>query len=123
MTYHPQKNNQDELSNREIKQILEKVVNLRQKNWSPKLDEALWAYRTTCKPPLGISPFNLVYGKACYLSFKLEHKVYCAIKRLNFDAHLDEEQRLLELNDMEEFRAQAYEKAMIYKEKTKKWHN
>ncbi|KAE8712804.1 hypothetical protein F3Y22_tig00110223pilonHSYRG00028 [Hibiscus syriacus] len=56
-----------EVSNREVKQILEKVVNPRRKDWSPKLDEALWAYRTEFKIPLGMSPFKMIYGKACHI--------------------------------------------------------
>ncbi|XP_038997345.1 uncharacterized protein LOC120122218 [Hibiscus syriacus] len=70
-----------------------------------------------------MSPFKLVYGKACHLLIELEHKAYWAIKKLHFDAQLAGERRLLELNDMEEFRSYAYENSKLYKEKTKKWHD
>ncbi|CAM8999221.1 unnamed protein product [Rhodiola kirilowii] len=39
--YHPQTNGQAEISNREIKGILEKMVKPAQKDWSQRLDEAL----------------------------------------------------------------------------------
>ena len=47
--YHPQSSGQVELSNREIKLILQKTVNRSRNNWSKKLDDALWAYRTVIK--------------------------------------------------------------------------
>ena len=61
--YHPQTSGQIEISNREIKSILQKVVGASRKNWSMKLDETLWTYRTAYKTPIRMTPFKLIYGK------------------------------------------------------------
>ncbi|XP_042410060.1 uncharacterized protein LOC121999439, partial [Zingiber officinale] len=121
--YHPQTNGQVEISNREIKAILEKTVSTSRKDWSLKLDDALWAYRTAYKTPIGMTPFRLVYGKSCHLPVELEHKAYWVITNLNMNLKEAGEKRKLQLNELDELRLDAYEHARSYKERIKKWHD
>ena len=72
LAYHPQSNGQAEISNIEINKILEKTVSISRKDWSIKLDDALWAYRTTYKTPIGISSYIIVFGKPCHLPLELK---------------------------------------------------
>ena len=74
LAYHPQLNGQAEISNKEIKNILEKTVNASRKDWSIKLDDTLWAYRTAYKTPIGMCLYKIVYGKPCHLPLELEYK-------------------------------------------------
>jgi len=121
--YHPQTSGKVEISNREIKSILEKIVGTKRKDWSDKLDDALWAYRTAYKTPLGTTPFNLVYGKAFHLPVEVEYKALWAVKLLNFNIKNAKEKRLLQLNELDEIRLDAFENSRIYNEKTKAFHD
>ncbi|GJU31514.1 reverse transcriptase domain-containing protein [Tanacetum coccineum] len=121
--YHPQTSGQVEVTNRGLKRILERTVGENRASWSDKLDDALWAFRTAYKTPIGCTPYKLVYGKSCHLPVELEHKAYWALKHANFDLKTAGDHRKLQLNELNELRDQAYENSLIYKEKTKKLHD
>ncbi|GJU30804.1 protein transparent testa 9 isoform X1 [Tanacetum coccineum] len=74
---------------------LKRTAGENQAPWSDKLDDALWAFRTAFKTPIGCTPYKLVYGKACHLPIKLEHKAYWALKHCNFDLKTAEVGRAL----------------------------
>nr|GEV24397.1 reverse transcriptase domain-containing protein [Tanacetum cinerariifolium] len=91
--YHPQTSGHVKVSNHGLKRILEMTVDENCASWSDKLDDALWAFRTAFKTPIGCTPYKLVYEKA------------------------------FQLNELNELRNQAYENSLIYKEKTKRLHD
>ncbi|GKD95900.1 reverse transcriptase domain-containing protein, partial [Tanacetum coccineum] len=93
--YHPQTSRQVKVSNHGLKRILERTVGENRASWSDKLDDALWAFRTAFKTPIGCTPYKLTSG----------------------------DHRKVQMNELNELRDQAYENSLIYKEKTKKIHD
>nr|GEV30254.1 reverse transcriptase domain-containing protein [Tanacetum cinerariifolium] len=123
IAYHPQTYGQVEVSNRGSKRILERTVGENRASWSDKLDDALWAFRTAFKTPIGCTPYKLVYEKACHLPIELEHKAYWALKHANFNLLTAGVYRKVQLNELNKLRDQAYVNSLIYKEKTKRIHD
>ncbi|XP_049357118.1 uncharacterized protein LOC125821794 [Solanum verrucosum] len=105
--YHPPTSGQVEVSNREIKNILSKIVNANRVDWSRKHDDVLWAYHTAYRTPI----------------IELEHKALWVLKALNLDWTKTSKERVEQLNEFDEFRFKAYESSAFYKEKMKKWHD
>ncbi|XP_074300929.1 uncharacterized protein LOC141632268 [Silene latifolia] len=99
------------------------MVNPDRKDRSQRLNDALWAYRTAYKTPIGMSPYRLIYGKACHLPLEVEHKAYWTIK--SFNKSLDDAglHRKFQLQEIEEIRLDFYDNAAIYKEKARIWHD
>nr|GEZ90480.1 reverse transcriptase domain-containing protein [Tanacetum cinerariifolium] len=100
--YHPQTSGQVEVTNRGLKRILERTVGENRALWTDKLDDALWAFRTAFKTPIGCTPYRLVYGKSCHLPLELEHKAYWALKHANFNLKTVGDHRKLQLNELHE---------------------
>nr|GFA89178.1 reverse transcriptase domain-containing protein [Tanacetum cinerariifolium] len=115
--YHPKTSGQVEVSNRGLKRILERTIGKNHASWSDKLDDALWAFRTAYKTPIGCTPYKLVYGKACHLPIELEHKAYWALKQANFNLAIAGDHQKVQLNELNELYDHAYENSLIYKEK------
>ncbi|XP_042056272.1 uncharacterized protein LOC121800842 [Salvia splendens] len=99
------------------------MVNPSRKDWSKRLGDALWAYRTAYKMPIGMSPYRLVFGKICHLLVGVEHRSYWAVKEINMIPQSCEEERKLQLQELAELRLESYESAIWYKEKTRLWHD
>ena len=83
--YHPQANGKAESTNKFIKSILTKTVNIHYRDWADKLLEALWAYRTTWCNTTGFSPYDLVYGKSVVFPIEFEIKTLKTTIDVNLD--------------------------------------
>ena len=70
-----------------------------------------------------MSPYRLVYDKACHLPMELEHKSHLAIKMFNFNLDKASSLRKLQLNELEEIWRDAYENSRISKELMKVFHD
>jgi hypothetical protein len=117
--YHSQTNRQAETSNRQLKSILNKTIEKGGKDWSKKLDGALWAYRTAFKTPIGMTPYQFVYGKACHLPVELKHKAYWAITEMNLDLDAAVVKRRIQISELEEMSLKAYEMQAYTKRESK----
>ena len=121
--YHPHTSVKLRCLNHDIKSILQKTIRPNRKDWSLRLRDTLWGHRIAYKTPIGMSTFQLLFGKSYYLSLELEHYAFWVIKTFNFNMKHARSNRRLQLNELDELCNKAYENAKIYKAKTKAFHD
>jgi hypothetical protein len=74
-----------ESTNKVIEVILTKTVKENIKDWSHRIPEALWAYKTTWKNTTRFSPYELVYGKSVVFLVEFEIKNLRTALAINLD--------------------------------------
>ena len=60
--FYAQDNGQTEASNKALINILEKMLEVNPRDWHIILFETLWAYRTSKRDSIGVSPYSLKHG-------------------------------------------------------------
>eukprot|EP00253_Pinus_taeda_P012737 PITA_12737 len=121
--YHPQANGQVEVTNRALEGILRNIVTSNRKDWTNRLVEATWVYNTTSKTTTGFTPYELVYGKKALLSIKFELNTVRMEAHLDLDLRHAQEERLLQLNELDEHRMQALLHTEVVQLQRKIWHD
>nr|CAN66942.1 hypothetical protein VITISV_010069 [Vitis vinifera] len=90
---------------------------------SKPFETLLAKYGVRHKTILSMSPYRLVYAKACHLPVEVEYKAWWAIKKVNMDLTKAGIKRCLDLNEMEELRNDAYINSKVVKQRMKRWHD
>eukprot|EP00253_Pinus_taeda_P003199 PITA_03199 len=112
-----------EVTNRALEGILTKVINNNRKDWKDRLVEATWAYNTTWKTTTGFTPYELVYGKKALISIEFEYNTLRMTSHLDLDFTRAQQERLLQLNGLDEFRMQALLHTEVTQVQRNIWHD
>eukprot|EP00253_Pinus_taeda_P019400 PITA_19400 len=121
--YHPQANEQVEVTNRALGGILTKLVRKNKEDWADKLVEATWDCSTTWKTTSGFKPYQLVYGKKAFLLIVFESNTLRMAAQLDLDLRHAQKERLIQLNGLDEYRFQALLHTKVVQLQRKMWHD
>jgi hypothetical protein len=117
---HPEGNSQAEAGNKLILAGLKKSLGDRKGRWCDDLPLVLWAIRTSPRGPTGETPFMLTHGSEAMAPVEI---TFPTLRVAQYDAVQNEEQRAIELDQLEERRINARLRMINYKQKTKQYHD
>jgi len=100
-----------------------KKVQAHRKDWSEKLQEALWAYRITYKDSIGFTPYQLVYGKQALLPIEFQIHTFKLAAELGLDLSEAQKERIMQLNQLDEMRQAAVEHNTLIQQQRAHWHD
>ncbi|KAM1748566.1 hypothetical protein ACFX1Q_010218 [Malus domestica] len=121
--YYPQANGQAEASNKVLIGILEKVIKERPGMWHLKLNEALWAYRTSPRSATGTTPYALTYGHDAMLPVELSINSLRLTEQSSLVSVEYNQSMRQELEDLEEARLDAYNLLVAQKQIAERAYN
>eukprot|EP00253_Pinus_taeda_P035882 PITA_35882 len=121
--YHPQDNGQVESTNKVLESILTKTIHLHQRYWAEKLPEALWDYRVTWRNVTRHTPYEVVYGKKVLLPIEFQVKTFRTTIQLGMNLNDAQEKRLMQSNELDEIRQDAYHRYALVQNQRARWHD
>ncbi|XP_028074143.1 uncharacterized protein LOC114276559 [Camellia sinensis] len=105
--YHAPANGLAEAFNKTLCKILKKMVDKNKKAWHEKLQEALWAYRTSHRTPTQATPYSLVFGGEAVLPLEVQIPSLRVAIQESLTEHESARVRLAELETLDERRLYA----------------
>ncbi|XP_075092447.1 uncharacterized protein LOC142172679 [Nicotiana tabacum] len=118
--YHPADNGQAECSNKTILNILKKKLEDAKGLWPELLPKVLWAYRTTPKTSTGETPCSLVYDTDVVIPVEVGEP---RLRYSNESGPSNDENRLQDLNEVEEQRDMAHIRMVAQKQQGERYYN
>ncbi|XP_038688714.1 uncharacterized protein LOC119987883 [Tripterygium wilfordii] len=121
--YYPQANDQAEVNNKVIINMLEKMMDDNPRVWHKILPEVLWAYRTIKRSSTGTSPFHLTYGHDAILLMEIVIPSLRVARQNSLIAEDYSKAMVMELEQVEEYRIQAFNRMLVQKKKIVRAYN